>query len=155
MTVADRVPASVLETHRGTVERAGRTARPTVALPVVIGDGTDVIVVVIDGRRYHGCVRHGDGTSSIRAVYDSPTDARRGPAKSTAVNRLAEWVEAVDLAVGRTVLLDVVDAGRVYGLRAPGKSAIYTLQERDEGLADIASSIEERPGRERDPGEGP
>lgn len=146
--MSDRVRADnpAVETVRATLERAGRTDRPVVALPADVETPDGPVRLVLDGRTTHARIERGlDGTPSIRAAYDSPRPAREGSAGTgDAPNRLAEWVAETGLAFGRSVLVDVVESGDRYGLRAPGESAVYETGRRDEGLAAIAAEVEDR-----------
>lgn len=131
-----------VRTVRARLARAGRTDRPRIALP---DDATDAFPVgtirlVLDGTTRHAPVeRSMDGGLEIRRVVDNARQAREGDGE----NRLPAWAEDRDLAIGRSVLLDVVEEGDLYGLRAPGESATYPLTGgRDEGLASIARDLE-------------
>lgn len=147
--MSDRVAADnpAVETVRATVVRAGRTDRPAVALPDDLDLPDGVVRLVLDGRICYARVERAlrDGPS-IRGAFDAPSLAREdGPPGGTS-NRLAEWVDAAGLPFGRSVLLDVVEPGRLYGLREPGESAVYEASAPDPGLADLAAEIDRRDG---------
>jgi hypothetical protein len=143
--VPDRVAADnpSVETIRATLARAGRTDRPKVALP----DSFDVPEgsprLVLDDHEYHARIELSlRDEPEIRGAYDNARLARTGEGE----NRLAEWVAENGLEFGRSVLVDVVLSGQLYGLRAPGDHAVYEVSERDEGLASIAEEIERGEG---------
>lgn len=148
MTGSDRIAADnpAVETHRATVARIGRTNRPRIDLPASIALPDNPIRLVLDGTvRFARLERGIAGEPGITGAYDSPAHLREGsdtPAPSP--NRLTGWVEATELSFGRTVLLDVVDPGRLYGLRVPGTSALYEVGQPDTGLAAIAETIQDR-----------
>lgn len=131
-----------VETVDVTLGSHGPTGRPRVELP---GDAPipvdEVVFLSLAGRNGHARVRETvGGDRQIRGVYDTPAQARRdddGP------NRLVEWASASDLDAGRTIHLDVLDAGRAYGIRGPGERAVYDVpEEPDESLAGIAERLD-------------
>jgi hypothetical protein len=133
-----------VRTVRATLARVGRTDRPRVDLP---DDDTDafpvgeVVRVALDGTTRHARVHRGmDDGLEFRAVYDNARQARM----DDGTDRLPDWVDARDLAFGRSVLVDVVDEGFFYGLRAPSEAAVYEVPDQpDDGLAAIARDLEE------------
>ncbi|PSP96930.1 hypothetical protein BRC94_11270 [Halobacteriales archaeon QS_5_70_17] len=131
---------SSIDSHRATVERAGRTDRPKVVLPEGVAAPDDPVRIVLDGRAYRAVIETDFGdVPEIRGVYDNARMAREreGP------NRLAEWVESSDLSFGRSVHLDVIESGAHYGFRTPGETAVYEPTAGPDGsLADIASDLE-------------
>ena len=142
--MADRVGGDhpSVTTLRGELVRRGGTRRPAVevspddrdALPA---GGT--VRLVVDGREHHAPVGERGETRAILGAYDNARLARErdGP------NRLAEWVEARGLEFGRSVLVDVVEPGEVYGLRAPGEDVVYEVERGPvESLRRIAEDLE-------------
>jgi hypothetical protein len=139
----ESVPSDAVDSVRATLERAGRTDRPKVVVPEDAHDRVpegEVVRLSLDGAVRHATVDLAiDDSLEIRGAYDNPRLAREADGE----NRLVEWVEANGLDFGRTVHLDVVEAGFFYGLRAPGERAVYQVPDRpDEGLADIARDVE-------------
>jgi len=143
--MADRVSSDhpSVTAVEGTLVRQGRTDRPKVELPADAALQTgEVVRIVLDGStrraRFDSPVA-GDGFE-LRGVYDTPRLARNpgeGP------NRLAEWVDDRGLDFDRTVHLDVVETGFIYGLRAPGEQTVYEATERPaDSLADIAERLD-------------
>ncbi|WP_254824036.1 DUF7112 family protein [Haloglomus halophilum] len=133
-----------VRTVRATLERVGRTDRPRIDLPDGERDAFpvgEVVRVALDGRTRHARVHRGlDDGLELRALYDNPRQARTGDGE----DRLPAWVADRDLAFGRSVLVDVVDEGFFYGVRAPSESAVYEVPDRpDDGLAAIARDLEE------------
>lgn len=131
-----------VRTVRATLARAGRTDRPRVAIPDDASDAVpaEAVRLVLDGTtRYAHVERALDDGLEIRRVADNARQAREGDGQ----NRLPAWVDDRGLDIGRSVLLDVVEDGSLYGLRAPGESATYPLSGApDEGLASIARDLE-------------
>lgn len=144
----DRVAADnpSVETVRATLTGAGATDRPRVALPEDASESfpvDEVVRLVLDGRtRFARIDRALDDGVEIRGAYDNRRLAREADGE----NRLVEWVEREDLDLGRSVLVDVVEPGELYGLRRPGASAVYEPPEttRDDSLAAIAERTRER-----------
>ena len=143
----DRVAADnpSVETVRATLSTAGAIGRPRVSLPEE-ADGRfpagDVVRLVLGGRTRFARIDRGlDEGLEIRGAYDNRRLAREADGE----NRLVEWAvrEAVD--GGRSVLVDVVEAGELYGVRRPGTDAVYELPEttRDDSLAAIAERTRE------------
>ena len=144
--MVDRVAADnpSVETVRATLARAGRTDRPKIELPEAFPVPDGPVRLVLDGQECHAVVDLSlDETLEIRGVYGSVVEARAGEDS----DRLVDWVDDRDLGFGRSVLVDVVQVGHHYGLRAPGEHAVYETRERDEGLAAIAEDVAEREGR--------
>lgn len=134
------VSSDAVDTVDATLARAGRTDRPKVRLPEDADLPVDGGVrLALDGRTRHAQVERAiDGTVEIRGAYDNPRLAR----ESGGENRLVEWFEDRRLDFGRTVRLDVIDAGYCYGLRAPGERAVYEVSDRpDDALSDIAEEV--------------
>lgn len=113
-------------TVRGTLVRRGGTRRPAVEVPV--GDDAPLsggtFRLVVDGRERHApVVERGDAVAFVGA-YDNARRAR----ERDGTDHLAAWVEAESLDFGRSVLVDVVEPGEVYGLRLPGETAVYAVE---------------------------
>lgn len=139
----ESVPSDAVDSVRATLERAGRTDRPKVAVPEDARDRVpegEVVRLSLDGSVRHATVDLAiDDSLEIRGAYDNARLAREGDGE----NRLVAWVADNGLDFGRTVHLDVVEEGFFYGLRAPGERAVYRVPDRpDEGLAEIASDVE-------------
>jgi hypothetical protein len=143
----DRVAADnpSVRTVRATLAAAGATGRPRIAVPeeaveaVPVGE---VVRLVLGGRtRFARIDRALDDGVEIRGAYDNRRLAREADGE----NRLVEWAEREGVDVGRSVLLDVVEAGELYGVRRPGTDAVYELPEttRDDSLAAIAERTRE------------
>lgn len=138
----DSVSSASVPTVRATLERAGRTDRPKVSIP---DDDRgrfpagEVVRLLVGGKTRHATVERAlDDTLEIRGVYDNARLARDGEGD----NRLPEWTDDARLDFGRSVLLDVLDEGFAYGLRAPGEEQIYHVPDRpDEGLTSIADDV--------------
>jgi hypothetical protein len=133
-----------VRTVRATLERVGRTDRPRIDLPDSDTDAFpvgEVVRVALDGTTRHARVHRGmDEGLELRAVYDNARQARTDDGE----DRLPEWVAERDLEFGRSVLIDVVEAGFFYGVRAPDEAAVYEVPDRpDDGLAAIARDLEE------------
>ncbi len=81
----------------------------------------------------------GDGLT-ITAVYDSPRFARE---PGEGVDRLGPWVADHSVRAGGSILLDIIEPEYLYGLRAPGKTAVYDAREPPtDSLASIAENLE-------------
>lgn len=130
-------------TYRGRLEPSGATSRPRIALPAEAADALPegAVRLVLDGSTYHADVRAGADGPVIRGAYDSPRLAR---SPGDGENRLPGWVADAGLAVGRSVLVDEVVPGTLYGARAPGTTAIYDAVEPPRtSLQDIAEGLDE------------
>jgi hypothetical protein len=135
MSVAHDHPS--VETVEGTV-RTDRLDRPRVWVPGGPPTG-EVVRVVLDGVEYRGQFRPDEEGALLRGAYDTAEQARD---PGSAANSLSAWIHDAGLDAGRTVHLDVVEAGFRYGLRAPGEQAIYDAGRPDSSLADIARDLE-------------
>jgi hypothetical protein len=143
----DRVAADnpSVETVRATLAAAGAIGRPRIAVPEdAVGSFPvgDVVRLVLGGRtRYARIDRALDDSVEIRGAYDNRRLAREADGE----NRLVEWAEREGIDVGRSVLVDVVEPGELYGIRRPGTDAVYELPEttRDDSLAAIAERTRE------------
>jgi len=142
--VTDRIAHDhpTVETVRAEAARAGRTDRLKLVLPDDERLFPETVArVVLDGDTRHARIERGlGGDRELRAVRDNPRLAREaeGP------NRLPGWLDDAGLTAGRSVLVDVVDPGTLYGLRAPGERAVYTpVETPEDSLADIARDLED------------
>ena len=144
--MVERVPSDhpSVSTVRARVERRGATTTPRVGIDAedadCLPDG-DVVRLVIDGRTTHARVRRTpDGRAVIDGAFETPSVARD---PGSAPDLLVSWIEAADLGIGRTVLLDVVVGDFLYGLRVPGQDAVYEAHEPpSSSLADIAAQVD-------------
>lgn len=107
------------------------------------GVGGDVVRVVVDGANRYARPRPertGDRVL-LPAAYDAPETARDpGPG---ATDRLAEWVRARGLSAGDAVLVDCLDRGVRYGLRAPGERTVYDERRSvEDSLSSIARDLD-------------
>jgi hypothetical protein len=140
--VSDRVASdgAAVTTHRAELARSGGTRRPCLRLPddVAVTSG-DLIRLVLDGDETHARVESDAKGPLIRGAYDNRRLARTG---GEGTNRLVEWVRGTDLDVGRSVDVDEVTPGYLYGVRVPGRRAVYTVtRQPDSSLADIAETL--------------
>jgi hypothetical protein len=136
---------SAVKTVRAKLTSAGATGRPRIAVPEEVRESFptgELVRFVLGGKTYHAKIHLAlDDTVEIRGAYDNRRLAREGDGE----NRLVEWTERENLDVGRSVLVDVVVEGELYGARAPGKQAVYQVPDApDSGLSDIAESLEEK-----------
>ncbi|WP_224448416.1 DUF7112 family protein [Haloprofundus salilacus] len=131
-------------TYRARLERSGGTRRPCLRLPAELGDGVgagDVVRLVLDGDERHAKIDGDADCLLIRGAYDNRRLART-PGEGE--NRLVEWAESNDRNPGTSVELDEVEAGYLYGLRVPGKRAVYEVTRQPKSsLADIARQLDE------------
>jgi len=143
--MVDRVASDhpSMRTVDGNLVSHGPGNRPAVELsdPDVLPTG-EVVRLVVDGTERFAEPRSLAGeTVRISGAFDAP-DHARNPADRP--NRLLEWLDRAELAIGRTVHVDVVDEGLKYGLRAPGERVVYDAPETpDDSLASIAAQLEE------------
>lgn len=142
--MVDRVGSNhpTVTTLRGRLARRGGTRRPAVEVPEVERDALPAggtVRLVVGGSERHAPVGERGGTRAILGAYDNARQARERDGE----DRLAGWVEARGLDFGRTVLVDVVEPGEVYGLRAPGEEAVYeVVRGPADSLRRIAEDLE-------------
>ena len=132
-----------VRTFRGRLEHSGATSRPRIELPAEAADQLDdrVVRLVLDGTTYHADVRHLGDAPVIRGAYDN---ARLARSPGEGQNRLPGWVDDAGLSIGRSVLVDEVVAGSLYGVRAPGSTAVYDAVELPRSsLTRIAEGLDE------------
>lgn len=140
-----RVPSDhpSVETVRATLVRAGRTDRPRIAVPAERADlfpAGEVARLVVDGTTRFTPVERpvsGDGLE-LRGAFETP-DGAREPGDGT--DHLPAWRESAGVAFGGSVLVDVVDEGFRYGLRAPGERVVYEGDGGDGDLRDLARDL--------------
>lgn len=144
--MADRVSSDhpTVHTVRATLEATATGVR--VALPAEERERfpeDEVVRIACDGAERFARIERalGDETLVVPGIYDSPRFAR-DPREGT--ERLGEWRDAHDVRSGGSVLVDVVEEGFLYGLRAPGETAYYDAREPpSSSLASIARDLEE------------
>lgn len=144
--MADRIASDhpSVSTIRARIERRGATTTPRIGVDEAdasaLPDG-DVVRLVLDGTTTFARPRQTtDGRAVIDGSFETASIAR---APGSASDLLVAWIEANDLGIGRTVLLDVVVVGFLYGLRVPGQTAVYDAHEPPpSSLADIAARLD-------------
>jgi len=142
--MADRVASDspAVMSARVDLTTSGATDRPVVRIPpdADVTPPTDVLRLVVADTEYHAPFeRHLTGDAiEVAGAYDTPSMARERDGE----NRLRAWVEAADVRIGGSVLLDEVTPGFKYGLRAPGERAVYEATEApDDSLSSIAEDL--------------
>jgi hypothetical protein len=142
--VSDRVASDgeAVCTYRARLARSGGTRRPCLRLPDEAAvDPGDLIRLVLDGTEYHARVEGDADGAVVRGAYDNRRLAR---ADGEGENRLTAWVRDIDRETGRSVDLDEVTPGYLYGVRVPGDRAIYRVTDRpDASLSAIAEGIDD------------
>lgn len=143
--MAERVSSEdpSIRTFRARIERAGGTSRPRLQLPPEASEPVpaEVVRIALDGSRYHADVRSAADGPVVRGIYDT---ARLARSPGAGENRLPGWLDDAGLAVGRSVLFDVVVPEFLYGVRAPGSTTVYEATEPPAAsLAHIAESLDE------------
>jgi len=142
--VSDRVASDgeAVATYRARLARSGGTRRPCLRLPdeIDIEAGT-IVRLVLDGTEYHARVESDAQGALIRGAYDNRRLAR---SDDEGTNRLVEWVRDTDRETGQSVDFDEVTPGYLYGVRVPGKRAVYTVtRQPDSSLSSIAEGLDE------------
>jgi hypothetical protein len=143
--VSDRVASDgeAVTTYRATLTRSGGTRRPCLHLPgdVAIDPG-DLVRLVLDGTECHARVESDTRGTVVRGAYDNRRLARTD---GEGENRLVAWLRDTGLETGRSVDLDEVTPGYLYGVRVPGDRAVYRVtREPDDSLSAIAERLEDR-----------
>lgn len=132
-----------VETVTGTVRRYGGTSRPQVELPADAADdfpADEVVRVTLAGTSYRTRIERSGDSPVLRGAYETPSQARE---PGSAEDFLREWLADAELDVGRSVLVDVIEPGYAYGVRAPGETAYYDATEKPkDSLADIARDLD-------------
>jgi len=145
--VSDRVASDgeAVTTYRARLARSGGTRRPCLRLPDDAPlDGGDLIRLVLDGDEYHARVEADADGRLVRGAYDNRRLARadRGGG-AEGENRLVAWVRAVGRETGQSVDFDEVTPGYLYGVRVPGRRAVYSVTRRpDSSLSSIAEGLD-------------
>lgn len=143
--MADRVSSDAVPTVRATLVRHGAMDRLRVEIPPDEIDrfpSGEVVRVVLDGdTRFSEVQRHlTEDAHLLAGAYETPDEAR----DRSGSDFLGPWCETENRQDGQSVLVDVVEEGFLYGLRAPGSQAVYTAHEApDESLAEIAEQVGE------------
>jgi len=142
--VPDRVASDgeAVTTYRARLARSGGTRRPCLRLPDDVAvDAGDLIRLVLDGDEYHARIERDADGYLIRGAYDNRRLARTD---GEGTNRLVEWVRAVDRETGQSVDFDEVTPGYLYGVRVPGKRAVYSVtRQPDSSLSSIADGLDD------------
>jgi hypothetical protein len=142
--VPDRVASDgdAVTTYRAELARSGGTRRPCLRLPDDVRlEAGDVVRLVLDGDERHARVEGDARGLVLRGAFDNRRLARTD---GEGANRLVEWLGETDLAVGRSVDLDEVTPGYLYGVRVPGHRAVYSVTRRpDASLSAIAEGLDD------------
>ena len=143
--MSDRVASDgdAVTTYRARLARSGGTRRPCLRLPDEVAvDAGDLIRLVLDDTECHARVEADARGILIRGAYDNRRLAR---ADGEGSNRLVEWVRGTDRETGQSVDLDEVTPGYLYGVRVPGRRAVYTVtRQPDSSLSSIAEGLDDR-----------
>lgn len=141
--MAEQVPHDhpSVSTFRARLARSGGTRRPCLRLPTELDVEAGAIVrLALDGRQYHARVESDSTGVLIRGAYDNRRLARN---PEEGQNRLLAWADDHGLTAGDAVELDAVEAGYLFGVREPGRSAIYEATEQpSQSLSDIARDLD-------------
>ncbi|WP_248517283.1 DUF7112 family protein [Salinarchaeum laminariae] len=144
----NRVRSEGLQTIDASLVGHGAIDRPAIELPTDVDTGPDgpvptdeILRIVLDGATRHCRFETYSGSVRATGVFDT-SDLVRSPGDGE--NRLREWLGDAGLSLGRTVHLDVIEAGFAYGLRAPGESIVYDAPSSspDDSLASIAEQLD-------------
>jgi hypothetical protein len=123
---------------RVTLARRGRT-RSRLSLPDTDQFPLTSVRLVLDGETSHARIETGREGPAITGAYDNARLAR----ERSGTDRLEAWRRSAEIDYGRSVLVDVVEPGFLYGVREPGGRAVYeAVESPDEGLAAIARDID-------------
>ena len=142
--MTNRLPSDSdsVETARAELIRLGSARRQGIRLPEHCSDelaAGDLVRLVFDDTEYHAQIADDTCGQVIRGAYEN-----RRLARSTGEgdNHLTEWLRELDRESGNSVEFDIVVAGEQYGLREPGKRAIYTVKQGPRSsLSSIAESL--------------
>lgn len=135
----ERIPHDhpTVETVRVTLSRYGRT-RSRLSLPDDDRFPQTTTRLVLDNETYHTRIESGDGPE-IKGAYDNARLAR----EHTGKDRLEGWRQSAEIDYGRSVLVDVIEPGFLYGVREPGERAVYeAVESPDDSLAAIARDLD-------------
>lgn len=101
-----------------------------------------VVRIVLDGDEHFAQVDlplGGEGRR-IHGVYETPDRARE---RSADGDLLPGWIEDHDVRTGGSVLFDVIEPDFLYGMRAPGETAVYEARSPpSDSLRSIAEDLE-------------
>jgi len=144
--MSNRLPSDSesVETARAELIRLGSARRQGIRIPDAATDALaagDLVRLVFDDSEYHARIAEDTQGLVIRGAYDN-----RRLARSTGEgdNRLAAWLRELNRESGNSVEFDIVVAGEQYGLREPGKRAIYTVKQSPRSsLSSIAEQLDE------------
>ncbi|MFC4358116.1 hypothetical protein ACFO0N_09165 [Halobium salinum] len=143
--MTDRIPSdhASVRTVRGKLARSGGTRRPCLRVPDELADSLDAgdyVRLVLDGDAAHARVSEDATGLVIRGAYDDKSLARD---PGDAPNRLVEWVDANDRPLDSAVEVDEVESGYFYGVRVPGRRAVYAPSTPPaDSLASIAEKLD-------------
>ncbi|WP_248898012.1 DUF7112 family protein [Haloplanus halobius] len=128
-------------TYRARIARSGGTRRPCLRLPDGVAvEGGDIVRLVLDGDEYHARIEADADGFVVRGAYDNRRLAR---ADREGTNRLVDWVRSTDRETGQSVEFDEVTPGYLYGVRIPGKRAVYSVtRQPDSSLTSIAEDLD-------------
>lgn len=143
--MTDRLPSDhpSVETVRATLARRGRT-RSRLELPADDRFPRTTIRLVLDGDVSHAHIESArDDGVEINGAYGNARLARERDGE----DRLEAWRRSADIDYGRSVLVDIVESGFLYGVREPGERVVYdAVESPDEGLAAIARDLDDADG---------
>jgi len=105
-------------------------------------EGDDIVRLVLDGDEYHARIEADAEGHLIRGASDNRRLAR---ADGEGENRLVAWVRGTDRETGQGVDFDEVTPGYLYGVRVPGRRAVYSVtRQPDSSLSSIAEGLDDR-----------
>ncbi len=142
--MSNRLPSDSdsVKTARAELIRLGSARRQGIRLPDGATDDLeagDLVRLVFNETEHHAQVAEDTEGLVIRGAYDNRRLARSTGAGE---NHLAAWLRELDRESGNSVEFDIVVAGEQYGLREPGKRAIYTVKQGPRSsLSSIAESL--------------
>ncbi len=139
--MTDRLPSDhpSVETVRATLARRGRT-RSRLELPADDRFPLETVRLVLDGVVSHTSIESSEDGVEINGAYDNVRLARERDGE----DRLEAWRARSKIDYGRSVLVDVVEAGFLYGVREPGERVVYdAIESPDEGLTAIARDLDD------------
>ncbi|MFC7214767.1 hypothetical protein ACFQO4_11850 [Saliphagus sp. GCM10025334] len=104
----------------------------------------EVVRFVLEGTEHFGRVDRGltGDELIVPGLYETPDQARD---PRDGVDALPDWIDDHGARRGGSVLLDVVEPDFLYGVRAPGETAVYEAHEPPSAsLQDIAKGLEDQ-----------
>lgn len=141
----ERLTSEAVESGRATVTRSGGPRSRLLRLPDAVdaAPGDVVRVSVDDGGETT------DGFARVDADANGPylagvyANRRLARTDGEGEDLLAPLLAARD--PGSSLVVDILDPGRHYGVRRPGERAVYEVPERrDDSLASIAEQFDDR-----------